>query len=118
MPNTPGNAPPSANRLDAFMRSRSPSAEIGKFNQDPAAAAVMQWLATPEAQEFLRRIVMEKGLMDQAIDRAHRIGQTQTVTVTKVICEGSLDEWIMRSASGKKKMQTLLLAASRKQSRS
>jgi len=65
MPNTPGNAPPSANRLDAFMRSRSPSAEIGKFNQDPAAAAVMQWLATPEAQEFLRRIVMEKGLMDQ-----------------------------------------------------
>ena len=65
MPNTPGNAPPSANRLDAFMRSKSPSAEIGKFNQDPQAAAVMQWLATPEAQEFLRRVVMEKGLMDQ-----------------------------------------------------
>ena len=65
MPNTPGNAPPSANRLDAFMRSRSPSAEIGKFNQDPQAAAVMQWLATPEAQEFLRRVVMEKGLMDR-----------------------------------------------------
>ena len=65
MPNTPGNAPPSANRLDAFMQSRSPSAEIGKFNQDPQAAAVMQWLATPEAQEFLRRVVMEKGLMDR-----------------------------------------------------
>jgi len=65
MPNTPGNAPPSANRLDAFMRSRSPSAEIGKFNQDPQAAAVMQWLATPEAQEFLRRVVTEKGLMDR-----------------------------------------------------
>ena len=65
MANTPGNAPPSANRLDAFMQSRSPSAEIGKFNQDPQAAAVMQWLATPEAQEFLRRIVMEQGLMDQ-----------------------------------------------------
>ena len=65
MPNTPGNAPPSANRLDAFMQSKSPSAEIGKFNQDPQAAAVMQWLATPEAQEFLRRVVMEKGLMDR-----------------------------------------------------
>jgi len=65
MPNTPGNAPPSANRLDAFMQSRSPSAEIGKFNQDPQAAAVMQWLATPEAQEFLRRVVTEKGLMDR-----------------------------------------------------
>jgi len=65
MPNTPGNAPPSANRLDAFMQSKSPSAEIGKFNQDPQAAAVMQWLATPEAQEFLRRVVTEKGLMDR-----------------------------------------------------
>jgi len=56
----------------------------------------------------------QKGLMDQAVDRAHRIGQTQPVTVTKVICEKSLDEWIMRSANGKKKMQTLLLKASRK----
>jgi len=65
MPNTPGNAPPSANRLDAFTQSRSPSAEIGKFNQNPQAAAVMQWLATPEAQEFLRRVVAEKGLMDR-----------------------------------------------------
>ena len=65
MPNTPGNAPPSANRLDAFTQSRSPSAEIGKFNQNPQAAAVMQWLATPEAQEFLRRVVTEKGLMDR-----------------------------------------------------
>lgn len=60
----------------------------------------------------------QKGLMEQAIDRAHRIGQTQPVTVTKIVCEGSLDEWIMRSASGKQKMQTLLLAASRKQSQS
>ncbi|ANS03980.1 hypothetical protein [uncultured Mediterranean phage uvDeep-CGR2-AD7-C12] len=65
MANTPGNAPPSVNQLDAFMQARSPSAEIGKFNQDPQAAAVMQWLATPEAQEFLRRIVMEQGLMGQ-----------------------------------------------------
>jgi hypothetical protein len=65
MANTPGNAPPSVNQLDAFMQARSPSAEIGKFNQDPQAAAVMQWLATPEAQEFLRRIVTEQGLMGQ-----------------------------------------------------
>lgn len=57
----------------------------------------------------------QKGLMDQAIDRAHRIGQMKPVTVYKIVCEGSLDEWIMRSASGKQKMQTMLLAASRKQ---
>jgi len=57
-----------------------------------------------------------KGLMAQACDRVHRIGQTRPVTITKLVCEGSLDEWILRSANGKKKMQTLLLAASRKQS--
>lgn len=65
MANTPGNAPPSVNRLDAFMRSKSPSAEIGMFNQDPQAAAVMAWLATPEAQALLRRVVTEQGMMDQ-----------------------------------------------------
>ena len=62
---TPGNAPPSSNRLEAFMGARRPTADIAKFNQDPQAAAVMEWLNTPEAQEFLRRIVMEQGLMDR-----------------------------------------------------
>ena len=62
---TPGNAPPSSNRLEAFMGARRPTADIAKFNQDPQAAAVMEWLNTPEAQEFLRRIVMEHGLMDR-----------------------------------------------------
>jgi len=62
---TPGSAPPSTNRLEAFMASKRPTADIAKFNQDPQAAAVMEWLNTPEAQEFLRRIVMEHGLMDR-----------------------------------------------------
>ena len=66
MANTPGNAPPSVNQLDAFMQAREPmGADRAKFGQDPQAAAVMAWLGTPEAQEFLRRIVMEQGLMDQ-----------------------------------------------------
>lgn len=56
----------------------------------------------------------QRGLMNQAIDRCHRIGQTKPVGITKIVCEDSLDQWVMRSENGKKKMQTLLLAALRK----
>ena len=56
--------------------------------------------------------------MEQAICRVDRIGQTKPVMITKLVCADSLAEWIMRSATGKKKMQTLLLATSRKQSKS
>lgn len=69
---------------------------------------------TAASQIIFLEMNWQRGLMDQAIDRAHRIGQTQPVTVSKIVCEASLDEWIMRSADGKKKMQSLLLKESRK----
>jgi len=64
MANTPGNAPPSVNRVDQVMnatRSRL-APEQAKFNQsqDPQIQAVMAWLATPEAEEFLRRMVAQQ----------------------------------------------------------
>ena len=78
----------------------------------PAAGVGLTLTAATEV--LFLELNWQKGLMDQAVDRTHRIGQNKPVTVTKLVCEGSLDEWIMRSASGKKKMQTLLLQASRK----
>ena len=90
----------------------------GKFDMlcctIPAAGVGLTLTAATEI--IFLEMNWQKGLMLQAIDRAHRIGQTQPVTITKLVCEGSLDEWIMRSADGKKKMQSLLLAESRKQS--
>ena len=63
---TPGSAPPSTNRLEAFMESKRPmGSDVTKLQQDPQVATVLEWLNTPEAQEFLRRIVMEHGLMDR-----------------------------------------------------
>ena len=90
--------------------------QAGKFDMlcctIPAAGVGLTLTAASEI--IFLEMNWQRGLMDQAIDRAHRIGQTQPVTVTKIICEASLDEWIMRSADGKKKMQSLLLKESRK----
>ena len=90
--------------------------QAGKFDMlcctIPAAGVGLTLTAASEI--IFLEMNWQRGLMDQAIDRAHRIGQTQPVTVTKIVCEASLDEWIMRSANGKKKMQSLLLKESRK----
>ena len=64
MPNTPGNAPPSVNRVDQVMdatRQRlAPEQARFRQSQDPQIQAVMAWLATPEAEEFLRRMVAQQ----------------------------------------------------------
>jgi hypothetical protein len=69
MPNTPGNAPPSVNRVDQVMDSTrqrlAPDQARFRQSQDPQVQAVMAWLATPEAEEFLRRMVMEQASMGQ-----------------------------------------------------
>ena len=65
MPNTPGNAPPSVNRVDQVMdatRQRlAPEQARFRQSQDPQVQTVMAWLATPEAEEFLRRMVAQQG---------------------------------------------------------
>ena len=45
----------------------------------------------------------------QAEDRAHRIGQTRDVTITKLICEGTVDEAIYRMGQRKKELSMHLL---------
>ena len=64
MANTPGNAPPSVNRVDQIMDSTrqrlAPEQARFRQSQDPQMQAVMAWLATPEAEEFLRRVVTEQ----------------------------------------------------------
>ena len=92
--------------------------QSGKFEMlcctIPAAGVGLTLTAATEV--IFLEMNWQRGLMDQAIDRAHRIGQTKPVTVTKLVCQGSLDEWMIRSSKGKKKMQTLLLQESRKYS--
>lgn len=49
---------------------------------------------------------------DQASDRAHRIGQTQTVTVIRLIAEDSIETQILKLQEEKRKIATDLLSDS------
>lgn len=49
------------------------------------------------------------GLNAQAIDRCHRIGQTKTVYVDRIFMHASIDDFIIKCESGKKKMHKLLM---------
>merc|ERR1740128_246553 len=46
----------------------------------------------------------------QAMDRAHRLGQTKQVTVYRLICKGTIEERIMQRAREKNKIQTIVIS--------
>ena len=45
----------------------------------------------------------------QAMDRAHRLGQTRNVTVYRLICSGTIEEKILQRAREKKTVQQLVM---------
>ncbi|XP_065343833.1 chromatin-remodeling ATPase INO80 [Cloeon dipterum] len=46
----------------------------------------------------------------QAMDRAHRLGQTKQVTVYRLICKGSIEERIMTRAREKSEIQRMVIS--------
>jgi SNF2 family DNA or RNA helicase len=48
-------------------------------------------------------------VQQQAIDRTHRIGQTQTVFAYNMVCKGSIEEKIMQLQQRKKKLADELI---------
>jgi len=45
----------------------------------------------------------------QAMDRAHRLGQTKPVTVYRLVCKGSVEERILKRASRKAEIQRVVI---------
>eukprot|EP01114_Cavostelium_apophysatum_P000379 TRINITY_DN10352_c0_g1_i1.p1 TRINITY_DN10352_c0_g1~~TRINITY_DN10352_c0_g1_i1.p1 ORF type:complete len:804 (+),score=229.78 TRINITY_DN10352_c0_g1_i1:1635-4046(+) len=46
----------------------------------------------------------------QAMDRAHRLGQTKQVTVYRIVTKGTVEERILKRAQQKHKMQSIVIA--------
>ncbi|XP_067097346.1 chromatin-remodeling ATPase INO80 isoform X1 [Osmerus mordax] len=46
----------------------------------------------------------------QAMDRAHRLGQTKQVTVYRMICQGSIEERILQRAKEKSEIQRMVIS--------
>ena len=46
----------------------------------------------------------------QAMDRAHRLGQTKQVTVYRLICKGTIEERILQRAKEKSEVCTLFFS--------
>ena len=44
----------------------------------------------------------------QAMDRAHRLGQTKQVTVYRLICKGTIEERILQRAEEKSEIQRMV----------
>jgi SNF2 family DNA or RNA helicase len=49
-------------------------------------------------------------VQQQAIDRTHRIGQTQTVFAYSMVCKGTIEEKIMQLQQRKKKLADELIS--------
>merc|ERR1712224_4758 len=45
----------------------------------------------------------------QAMDRAHRLGQTKKVTVYRLICKGTIEERILQRAEEKSEIQRMVI---------
>jgi DNA helicase INO80 len=48
----------------------------------------------------------------QAMDRAHRLGQTKQVTVYRLICKGTIEERILQRAREKSEIQRMVISGS------
>ena len=48
----------------------------------------------------------------QAMDRAHRLGQTKQVTVYRLICKGTIEERILQRAKEKSEIQRMVSISS------
>lgn len=46
----------------------------------------------------------------QAMDRAHRLGQTKQVTVYRLICKGTIEERILQRAREKSEIQRMVIS--------
>lgn len=58
----------------------------------------------------MHHVILQNPQVDlQAMDRCHRIGQTKPVMVYRFVSKGTVDEKILKMASGKRKLEKVVI---------
>jgi SWI/SNF-related matrix-associated actin-dependent regulator 1 of chromatin subfamily A len=86
--------------------------QVDRFQTDPDCKLIVcgldvggeGWTLTAASNVALLEFGWTPGGIDQAGDRCHRIGQTDSVTVWHLLAEGTIDEWVMELIDAKRKV--------------
>uniref|UniRef100_A0A182WM91 Chromatin-remodeling ATPase INO80 n=1 Tax=Anopheles minimus TaxID=112268 RepID=A0A182WM91_9DIPT len=80
--------------------------------RDVRSPFCMKWsYELSERPLFRRQLLMDYTVPidQQAMDRAHRLGQTKQVTVYRLICKGTIEERILQRAREKSEIQRMVI---------
>ncbi|KAK2635809.1 hypothetical protein Ddye_030601 [Dipteronia dyeriana] len=99
-------------RLDGTMSLASRDRAVKDFNTDPEITVMLMSLKAGNlglnmvaaCHVILLDLWWNPTTEDQAVDRAHRIGQTRPVTVTRITIKDTVEDKILRLQEDKRKM--------------
>ncbi|KAL5759160.1 hypothetical protein ACOSQ2_017998 [Xanthoceras sorbifolium] len=99
-------------RLDGTMSLASRDRAVKDFNMDPEITVMLMSLKAGNlglnmvaaCHVILLDLWWNPTTEDQAVDRAHRIGQTRPVTVTRITIKDTVEDKILRLQEDKRKM--------------
>lgn len=90
--------------VDLFQKDVDTKVFIGNIR-----AAGVGLTLTASSTVVFAELDFTPGMMEQAEDRAHRLGQTNTVNVYRLILDGSLDGYLLEMLKTKKEVFTRLM---------
>ena len=79
--------------------------EIEKGETGPVFLDVFYWTCFFSLQVIFYDSDWNPTVDQQAMDRAHRLGQTKQVTVYRLICQGTIEERILQRAKEKSEVR-------------
>ncbi|KAM7463253.1 hypothetical protein LguiA_031374 [Lonicera macranthoides] len=99
-------------RLDGTMNLGARDMAVGEFNTDPEVTVMLMSLKAGNlglnmvaaSHVILLDLWWNPTTEDQAVDRAHRIGQTRPVTVSRITIKDTVEERILNLQEEKRKM--------------
>jgi SWI/SNF-related matrix-associated actin-dependent regulator 1 of chromatin subfamily A len=104
-------------RVDGTLDASKKAKAVDKFQNDPKIrlflgniqAAGVGITLTASSEVLFIEFPWTPGLLDQAIDRTHRIGQSKTVNITYLVARNTIMERMVKALDSKRKVLSQLL---------